>query len=101
MRTTGGSMDETAPTSLWSTMMSTYGVRWPASSARSGCRSKPSRPPASSWDANAQMAACLVLDVLIARENGLMVQETLRTLRGVRPSSFSPAMGQSPCVSGP
>ena len=56
MRTTGGSMDETAPTIF--VVDDDVNVRGalPASSARSGCRSKPSRPPVSSWDANAQMA---------------------------------------------
>jgi FixJ family two-component response regulator len=37
--------------------------------------------------------ACLILNVRLTGEDGLR--------RGARPSSSSPAMGQSPCVSGP
>ena len=37
--------------------------------------------------------ACLILDVRLTGEDGLR--------RGARPSSSSPAMGRSPCVSGP
>ena len=44
--------------------------------------------------------ACLILDVRLAGENGLLVQEACGSPCGTRLSFFSPAMGPFPCVCG-
>src|SRR5262245_59746665 len=100
MRTIGGSMDETAPTVFvvdddvnvrcaLARLIRSLGMQVePFASAREflGCQ-RPDGP------------ACLVLDVLNARENGLLVQETLRTTTWCPPIIFLTGHGTVPmCV---
>ena len=100
MRTTGGSMDETAPTVFvvdddvnvrcaLARLMRSLGMQVETfASAREflGCQ-RPDGP------------TCLVLDVRIARENGLRVQEVLRTTTWCPPIIFLTGHGTVPmCV---
>jgi FixJ family two-component response regulator len=100
MRTTGGNMDKTAPTVFvvdddvnvrcaLARLIRSLGMQVETfASAREflGCQ-RPDGP------------ACLVLDVRIARENGLMVQETLRTAAWCPPIIFLTGHGTVPmCV---
>jgi RNA polymerase sigma factor (sigma-70 family) len=100
MRTTGGSMDETAPTvfvvdddvnvrGALARLMRSLGMQVETfASAREflGCQ-RPDGP------------ACLVLDVRIARENGLRVQEVLRATTWCPPIIFLTGHGTVPmCV---